>query len=127
MTISLGKKEIIHFVGIGGIGMSGLSLIMKDLGFNVIEDLCQHMRNDPIFYRKMYYPTMATMQDKLKKGEPIDQRQHMEPMVDKACQHYCSKYDIPKRPEELLSDEDKTAIIEKIYGDEMEMIRDGEY
>tara|TARA_B100001741_G_C16237389_1_gene452332 strand:- start:405 stop:647 length:243 start_codon:yes stop_codon:yes gene_type:complete len=35
MTISLGKKEIIHFVGIGGIGMSGLSLIMKDLGFNV--------------------------------------------------------------------------------------------
>ena len=35
MTISLGKKEIIHFVGIGGIGMSGLALIMKELGFNV--------------------------------------------------------------------------------------------
>ncbi len=35
MTISLGKKEIIHFIGIGGIGMSGLALIMKDLGFNV--------------------------------------------------------------------------------------------
>ena len=35
MTISLGKKEIIHFVGVGGIGMSGLALIMKDLGFNV--------------------------------------------------------------------------------------------
>ena len=35
MKISLGKKEVIHFVGIGGIGMSGLALIMKDLGFNV--------------------------------------------------------------------------------------------
>ncbi len=35
MTISLGKKEVIHFIGIGGIGMSGLALIMKDLGFNV--------------------------------------------------------------------------------------------
>ena len=35
MKISLGKKEIIHFVGIGGIGMSGLALIMKELGFNV--------------------------------------------------------------------------------------------
>ena len=35
MKISLGKKEIIHFVGIGGIGMSGLALIMKDLGFNI--------------------------------------------------------------------------------------------
>ena len=43
----------------------------QDLGFNVVEDLCQHMRNDPIFYRKMYYPTMATMQDKLKKASQL--------------------------------------------------------
>ena len=35
MKINLGKTELIHFVGIGGIGMSGLALIMKDLGFNV--------------------------------------------------------------------------------------------
>ena len=35
MKIELAKKEIIHFVGIGGIGMSGLSLIMKGKGFKV--------------------------------------------------------------------------------------------
>ena len=35
MKIELAKKEIIHFVGIGGIGMSGLSLIMKGLGFKI--------------------------------------------------------------------------------------------
>ena len=35
MKIELAKKEIIHFIGIGGIGMSGLSLIMKGKGFNV--------------------------------------------------------------------------------------------
>jgi UDP-N-acetylmuramate--alanine ligase len=35
MKIKLAKKEIIHFIGIGGIGMSGLSLIMKGKGFNV--------------------------------------------------------------------------------------------
>ncbi|MDA9084611.1 UDP-N-acetylmuramate--L-alanine ligase [Candidatus Pelagibacter sp.] len=35
MNIELAKTEIIHFVGIGGIGMSGLSLIMKRMGFNV--------------------------------------------------------------------------------------------
>ena len=33
MEIKLAKKELIHFIGIGGIGMSGLSLIMKDKGF----------------------------------------------------------------------------------------------
>ncbi len=35
MKIELAKTEVIHFVGIGGIGMSGLSLIMKGMGFNV--------------------------------------------------------------------------------------------
>ena len=35
MKIELAKNEIIHFVGIGGIGMSGLSMIMKGKGFKV--------------------------------------------------------------------------------------------
>ena len=34
MKIKLAKSELIHFVGIGGIGMSGLAVIMKDLAFN---------------------------------------------------------------------------------------------
>ena len=33
--IKLGKQEIIHFVGIGGIGMSGLAQIMKTMNFDV--------------------------------------------------------------------------------------------
>ena len=35
MKIELAKTEIIHFIGIGGIGMSGLSLIMRGKGFRV--------------------------------------------------------------------------------------------
>ena len=35
MKIKLAKSEIVHFIGIGGIGMSGLSLIMKGKGFKV--------------------------------------------------------------------------------------------
>ena len=35
MKINLGKTELIHFVGIGGIGMSGLALIMNELGFKI--------------------------------------------------------------------------------------------
>ena len=34
MKIKLAKSEIIHFIGIGGIGMSGLSLIMSDIASN---------------------------------------------------------------------------------------------
>ena len=35
MKIELAKEETIHFIGIGGIGMSGLSLIMKGKGFKI--------------------------------------------------------------------------------------------
>ena len=35
MKIELAKNEIIHFIGIGGIGMSGLALIMKAKGLKV--------------------------------------------------------------------------------------------
>ena len=33
--INLGQKDTIHFIGIGGIGMSGLAIIMKNMGFRV--------------------------------------------------------------------------------------------
>ena len=35
MNIKLAKKERIHFIGIGGIGMSGLAIIMASLGFKI--------------------------------------------------------------------------------------------
>ena len=33
--INLGQNEIIHFLGIGGIGMSGLAQIMKNMGYKI--------------------------------------------------------------------------------------------
>ena len=44
MKIKLANCEIIHFVGIGGIGMSGLSLIMKGKGF---KDQGSDISNNP--------------------------------------------------------------------------------
>jgi len=35
MKIELAKTELIHFVGIGGIGMSGMAIIMNGLGFKI--------------------------------------------------------------------------------------------
>ena len=47
MKINLGKRELIHFIGIGGIGMSGLALIMNGLGFKVQgSDISQNMNID---------------------------------------------------------------------------------
>ena len=35
MKIKLAKTENIHFIGIGGIGMSGLAIIMGSMGFKI--------------------------------------------------------------------------------------------
>ena len=54
MKIELAKNEIIHFVGIGGIGMSGLSLIMKGMGFNVQgSDICNNKNIDRLKKNKI--------------------------------------------------------------------------
>lgn len=46
-NISIGNKETIHFVGIGGIGMSGLAQIMKVMGFKVQgSDLTKNKNTD---------------------------------------------------------------------------------
>ena len=45
MKIKLAKSEIIHFIGIGGIGMSGLSLIMRGKGFKVQGSDLSHNKN----------------------------------------------------------------------------------
>jgi UDP-N-acetylmuramate--alanine ligase len=54
MKIELAKTEVIHFVGIGGIGMSGLSLIMKGMGFNVRgSDICNNKNIDRLKKNKI--------------------------------------------------------------------------
>ena len=35
MKINIASNEVIHFIGIGGIGMSGLAQIMKNMGFAI--------------------------------------------------------------------------------------------
>ena len=35
MKINIASNEVIHFIGIGGIGMSGLAQIMNNMGFIV--------------------------------------------------------------------------------------------
>jgi UDP-N-acetylmuramate--alanine ligase len=82
MKIELAKTEIIHFVGIGGIGMSGLALIMKRMGFNVqgsdvlinknIERLNKHKIKVNINHTKknIMRATIVVISSAIKKNNP---------------------------------------------------------
>ena len=98
----------------------------NELGFDVIGDLQVFMKNDPMFYRKQYYPTMAKLQDKLKGGKsPVPQ--DLSPMIDRCCEQYCNKFNISKDPTKLLTKEEYKSLAEVICSEEMEALRNGEY
>ena len=47
MKINIASNEIIHFIGIGGIGMSGLAQIMNNMGFTIQgSDLSRNKNTD---------------------------------------------------------------------------------
>jgi UDP-N-acetylmuramate--alanine ligase len=82
MKIKLGKSELIHFVGIGGIGMSGLALIMNELGFKIqgsdiannknIERLKKNKINILIGHKKqnIKQSTIIVISSAIKKNNP---------------------------------------------------------
>ena len=58
MKINIASNEIIHFIGIGGIGMSGLAQIMKNMGFLIQgSDLNKNKSTERLFKLgiKVYY------------------------------------------------------------------------
>ena len=47
MKINIASNEVVHFIGIGGIGMSGLAQIMSNMGFTIQgSDLSRNKNTD---------------------------------------------------------------------------------
>ena len=58
MKINIASNEVIHFIGIGGIGMSGLAQIMNNMGFTIQgSDLSQNKNTDRLIKKgiKVYF------------------------------------------------------------------------
>ena len=82
MKIELAKEETIHFIGIGGIGMSGLSLIMKGKGFKiqgsdiVINKNIERLKKEKIKIfigqkkQNINYATILVVSSAIKKNNP---------------------------------------------------------
>jgi hypothetical protein len=98
-----------------------------DLPFNVAQDLTVFMKNDPMFYRKHYFPCMSRMADMQSKGKEIDFTETMRPIIQRAMEEYCKKFDITSTPQSVFTTEDEDAIIEMIKEEEMPQIESGEY
>jgi len=97
------------------------------LPFDVVDDIAIFMRNDPMFYRKNFFPAVMDMKTCNDKGQKFDAPAKLMPIINKATESYCKEFKINKRPEELLTAEEKKTLLNKIYSEEMTNIRKGTY
>jgi len=95
--------------------------------FDVVEDAIIFMRNDPTFYRKSYFPTMCKMAEMNIAGKDIDAIKVLSPMVEKGVNQYCKTYNLGKTSDDVFTQPDRDALIDKIFSEEMEQINKGEY
>jgi hypothetical protein len=99
----------------------------KELPFDVVEDVVVFMRNDPQFYRKSFFPAFSKVADLHRAGKPIDQNKCLGDMVERALEGYCKKFNVARMPDEIFNNDDRQAIIDRVFSEEMEEIKKGEY
>jgi hypothetical protein len=86
--------------------------ILPKPDFNVGEDLLIFMRNDPMFYRKTFFPAIEDF--KTTKKKPVLVR-----LVKKGLGSYCNKFNIPNPQEDLMSDGDIIELVKQIISDDI--------
>ena len=96
------------------------------LPFDVADDVTIFMRNDPMFYRKQLFPAVMSMKDRHDAGDDCVAEDCLGEVCGNAMETYCRKFDLGK-PENVFKPEDKGLIINKLFGEEMKMIKDGAY
>jgi hypothetical protein len=87
--------------------------------FDVSSDLLIFMRNDPMFYRKTFFPAVETYKENDKDTSPIEN------MIKGGLGQYCQKFNILNPTDELMGEGDIQELALKIIQDEMEDISEG--
>jgi len=97
------------------------------LPFDVVEDAVVFMRNDPMFYRKHYFPAIAKLADLFRAKKEINDKSVLGSMVDQGMNTYCKKYQLARRPADIFTMQDRQAILDKITSEEIKNIEQGDY
>jgi len=95
--------------------------------FDPCDDAVVFMRNDPMFYRRKYYPAIQQLKDAVKNKKRIDAEGIFGSVVDSGMNTYCKKFKLGKPSSEVFTMEDRTRMVGQICSEETENITNGEY
>lgn len=93
--------------------------IFEPLPFDLGEDLVIFMRNDPMFYRRHFFPISDHIQLNKKNIKAID-RNLINKMINTGITEYCKKYKIPHDPKTLINKGERSVIAGQIIKDELD-------
>lgn len=88
--------------------------ILPKPDYDVPSDLLIFMRNDPMFYRKNFFPAIDKYKENTKDTTPLEN------MVKRGLGEYCNKFKIENPKEDLMGEGDIIDLVRKIIADEME-------
>ena len=97
------------------------------LPFDLADDVVVFMRNDPVFYRKHYFPAISNLADRFRDKKEINDTSIIGSMVDKGMNTYCKKYKLGRKPADIFTADDRHTLINKITSEELEEIKKGSY
>ena len=95
------------------------------LPYDLADDLYTFMKNDPMFYRKEYYPALCQCSDRVKADQDPQFEETMRPLIKAAYTKYADKFDVPSHITFEQEDEDK--VCEMMAEEEMDTIRECGY
>lgn len=93
---------------------------------NLLDDLHFFMHNDTVFYRKIFYPVIAKVRDRVKSGKGCKDTV-FKSCVDSAVDIYCKKFNIAGNPVSVFTNVDRDSLARKIFEQELEEINKGTY
>jgi len=99
----------------------------EQLPFDIVEDLHIFMKNDLMFYRRVYYPTLSRVATAIKQKKRVSFSSLVEPMINKALEVYCKKYDIPQSVQKRFTQSQREDLVSRIQQEETPNVQDGEY
>jgi len=99
----------------------------KGFNYDVVDDAVVFMRNDPMFYRKHYFPAVTKIADLTRAGKKVNPNKCLGPMIETGCQAYIEKYNLGKSADSIFNLDDRQAIMNKIYSEELKLIEQGDY
>ena len=97
------------------------------LNFSIVHDLHTHMKNDPMFYRKDYFPTVAKMADYYRENSSYDPTPLLQPMITRGINSYCKKYKLANMPDDIFHEDHRQRLLNKVREEEIKQIEKGDY